>query len=112
MWRDGKTLVDDALLLDPMHGPLAERLGRFEALATLFLAGPLFARARDEIRLQIDAAPIAAGSRTLAAASPIGDDSLLVRLAARSIEELLTAVRGYLAFVPVLLGDDPWARRN
>src|SRR5438270_13849028 len=34
--RDGRTVLDESWLLDPAHGPLRERLGRFEALAPAF----------------------------------------------------------------------------
>jgi len=109
--REGRTLLDDALLLEPAHGPLAARLGPFDALATMLLAGPLVAEAAAQIRARIDAQPLSPGARLHAAASPIGADALLVRLAARSIEELLAAMRAHFAFLPSLLGDDPWARR-
>ena len=109
--REGTPLVEDALLLDPAHGILSERLGRFEGIATLLLAGPFFAGARAAVLARVDAAPLAPGARILAAASPLGKDALLVRFAAESIEELLGALREDLAGVPALLGDDPWARR-
>jgi urease accessory protein len=110
--REGAPLVEEALLLDPAHGILSERLGRFDGIATLLLAGPLFAGARAAVLARVDAAPLAPGARILAAASPLGSDALLVRFAAESIEELLGTLREQLAGLPALLGDDPWARRN
>ncbi len=125
--RGGRTLIDEALLLDPRHGPLHERLGRFDAIATLLLVGPLFESARATVRAALDSAPLAPGARVLAAASPLGlnrsdragsrdpgdgDGALLVRCAAASVEELVLSLRAHLACVPLLLGDNPWARRN
>jgi len=90
---------------------LADRLGRFEALATLLLAGPLFAALREELRSRLEDRPVRARSRLLESASALAADVLVVRLAAASVEELVCALRERLAAVPALLGDDPWARR-
>lgn len=38
--RGDRTLVRDAIELDPRHGPLADRLGRYDALATVIAIGP------------------------------------------------------------------------
>lgn len=107
----GAALVDESMLLDPGHGPLAERLGRFEAFATLLVAGPLFDGLRGRVRKRIEGTPLARGAPLVAAASPLGGDALLARFAAESVEELARAVRSHLDGLPALLGDDPWARR-
>ena len=107
----GRTLLDESWLLDAAHGALADRLGRFEALATVLLAGPLFAAARERLLAQLDAKPVVARSRLLESASALGADALVIRLAAASVEELLGALRTRLGAIPALLGDDPWARR-
>ena len=107
----GRAVLDETWLLDPAHGPLADRLGRFEALATVLLAGPLLAGARASAKERIDAGPVRRGARLVEAASPLGDEALLIRLAATSAEEAVHAARAHLASVPALLGDDPWGRR-
>jgi urease accessory protein len=109
--RGGQTLLDECWLLEPEHGPLRDRLGRFEALATLLLAGPLFGPARDELRSRIEARPVGARSALLESASALAADVMVVRFAAASVEELVRALRARLAAIPLLLGDDPWARR-
>ena len=47
---------------------------------------------------------------------PGGADGLLLRLASRSSDSsmdlLIATLRGHLAQLPKLLGDNPWARRN
>ena len=109
--RCGRPVLDEAWLLDSAHGALAERMGRFAALATLVLAGPLFAGVRDSVRARVDEKAVAPGARLIESASAVGDNVLVVRLAAQSVEELLRALRDHLSAVPALLGDDPWARR-
>ena len=109
--RGGRPVLDDAFLLDPAHGALEERMGRFAALATLVLAGPLFAGVRASVRRGVEAQAVAPGARLIESASAVGDEVLVVRLAAESVEEILRALRHHLAALPGLLGDDPWARR-
>ncbi len=110
--RCGRTVLDEAVLLDAAHGPIDARMGRFAALATLVLAGPLFAALRASVRAAIDAQPVAPGARLIESASAVGEDLLVVRLAAESVEDLLRALRRHLSALPALLGDDPWARRS
>jgi len=106
--RGGISLVDERWLLDPAQGPLPERLGRFDALANLCFAGPLSAGMRD--RLALDG-PVAPRAPVVISASRLADDAMLVRLAAISVEELIRELRARLRDIPLLLGDDPWARR-
>jgi len=127
--RSGKPLVVDALVLDPAHGgALVERMGRFEALATVIAIGdaalpvvgamaraaataPLGARAD----LVQSFSPLPAGSahdgadaRSGAREEPAG---AIARVAGVSVERVAHAVRGYLGALPGLFGDDPFARK-
>src|SRR5205814_159552 len=43
---EGAVVLDETVLLDPEHGAVAERLGRFDLLATLLIAGSPLAAAR------------------------------------------------------------------
>jgi urease accessory protein len=109
--RSGRTLLDESWLLDRAHGALGRRFGRFEALATVLVAGPLFSRLREELRAGIEAQAAGRRARLLESASLLADDVLVARFAAASVEELVRAVRARFAAVATLLGDDPWARR-
>ncbi|MGZ6125700.1 MAG: urease accessory protein UreD [Myxococcales bacterium] len=109
--RSGRTLLEESWLLDPAHGALSDRLGRFEGLATVLLAGPLFAAARETLRTRLEAQPPAPRARLLESASFLAPDVAVVRLAGASVEELVCALRARFVAVPALLGDDPWARR-
>ena len=106
-----RVLVRERLLLDPDHGPLAERLGRFDALCTLLLAGDALREERKALARRIHAEPLPARAAVIAQANEIGDGALVVRIASVSLEDALRAVREHLRFLPDLLGDDPWARR-
>jgi urease accessory protein len=108
--RAGKALIDEAWLLDEAHGSLPERFGRFQALATLVLAGPLFAPVRDFVKERVESRPVVRQARLLEAVSPLDGDALLVRLAGASVEEVQRALRAHLRDLPSLLGDDPWRR--
>jgi len=106
-----RTLVRERLLLDPDHGPLAERLGRFDALCTILLAGDALRAEREALARRIHAAPLPARAALIEQANEVGGGALVVRIAAVSLEDALRAVREHLRFLPELLGDDPWARR-
>jgi urease accessory protein len=107
-----RTVLDETVLLDPAHGPLAERLGRFEVLATMLLAGSGLREPREELRGSISARPLSRRAERIESASALGEDALLVRIAATSVEDAACAIRGHLRFLPTLLGDDPWTRRG
>lgn len=124
---EGRILVREAMLLDPLHGALADRLGGAGCLGTLWLVGPALAALAGAARASIDAAPPATSTDAAPLAAAIGSASaeaapvlqscsaleggLVVRLAARTAQAALAAVRAHLAGLPALLGDDPFARR-
>jgi len=105
----GRARAADALVLDPRHGDLAARMGRFDAFATLVALGPRAEGVRAAIGAATARAPSTVLAGLLAGASA---DGCVGRLAAPSVRELLLAVRAVLA-APLAhaLGDDPFARR-
>ncbi|MBZ4336161.1 urease accessory protein UreD [Corallococcus sp. AS-1-12] len=109
--REGRALVDERWVLDPAHGALPERLGRFDALASVLLVGPALKDARESLAARVAGLPVQPRAREVVSASPLGEDGLLLRVAAVSLETLLATTRDWLSFLPGLLGDDPWARR-
>ena len=108
--RDGEVLVLDSVLLDQAHGALRPRMGRFNAMATIILVGPLA-----KTLLHGGSARVAVGSPKvplLCAVSPVAEaEGAIVRLAGVSVEAIATAVRERLVGLPQVLGDDPWARK-
>ncbi len=109
--RGERVLCADALLLDAAHGPLAARMGRFDCLGTVLLLGPLLERGASAALANIGAAPVARGAPLIASASPL-EGGAIVRIAAVSVEATATRVRELLSELPMLLGDDPFARRG
>ena len=106
-----RLLIAERLLLDPSHGALAERLGRFDALCTLLLAGDSLRDERAALARRIGSLPLRSRADRIEQANDLDGGALLVRIAAVSLEDALHAVRDHLRFLPDLLGDDPWARR-
>jgi urease accessory protein len=107
--RAGAPLFEDAIVLDPAHGDLRPRMGRFEAFATIALFGPEAAALRDAA---LEASPLPRrGAALVQSASPIGADGAVVRVAGASAEAVTIAVRAQLAGLAELLGDDPFARK-
>jgi urease accessory protein len=100
--------LDETWLLDPAHGALEERMGRFGAIGTLLLVGPLFAATADSVRSAVDASPASPGAPLVESASPLRDGALVLRLAAVSVQQLVLRLRQHLTTLPSLLGDDPW----
>ncbi|OJH42432.1 hypothetical protein BON30_04350 [Cystobacter ferrugineus] len=56
--QGGRALLDERWLLEPLHGHLPERLGRFDALGTVLLIGPALAAAREALSARAGALPV------------------------------------------------------
>jgi urease accessory protein len=108
--RAGSPIVHDALSLRPADGALAARMGRFDVLAVAVLAGPAVREGADAAIANVAGAAFTRRADLIASASPIPGGAIL-RLAGRSIEAVGRAIRAQLAFVPALVGDDPWSRK-
>ena len=106
-----RTLLD-SLLLDQSHGALdgPHRMGRFNCLAVIVIVGPIVAADASRCLAAVEAQPVLRRERLLLSASPIRDGAIL-RLAGERVEEVAGEIRRALAFIPQLLGDDPWSRK-
>lgn len=109
--RAGAPIFLDAVVLDPAHGDLRARMGRFDAFATMAIFGPRAASLRQAALAPQDEGPPRRTAAVVVAASPIGDDGAVVRIAGTSVEAVTSAVRARLAGLGALLGDDPFARK-
>src|SRR5207248_157466 len=77
-----RAVIEEGILLDPAHGPIAERFGRSEVLCTLLLAGDALAAPRAAIAAELASLPARAHADRIESANLLGDDALLVRMAA------------------------------
>jgi urease accessory protein len=108
---DGTTVVHDALALRAGDGNLRERLGRFDVLATVLILGTTLRTGAAAVTERVAEMGVTRRSDQLVATAPVGEHGVMVRMAGTSFEHTSALVRGYLEFLPRLLGDDPWARK-
>ena len=106
--RDGRTILRDATYLDVTDGPIAPRLDRFEALATVLAMGPRVAPVAASVLADavVTRHVVAAPS-----ALPSGDGAI-VRIAATSPARALAEVRARLRNLPEIDVVDPFASRH
>ena len=113
--RDASRLFVDAIRLDPEAGPLAARMGEFDAVLSLFAAGPRLEGVRAAMfalaASAASASRVGAGGTPLIAASPIAGDAVVLRVAARRFEDASRALRPSFTALAEVLGDDPFARK-
>ncbi len=107
--RDGKPLVVDGVFLDGAHGILADRMGRFDALASIVAIGPRVAGVRADLAAALP--KLEHRAPVVAAAAPVGEDGVILRIAGASGEVVTSAVRAALGGLAAVLGDDPFARK-
>ena len=108
---EGRRILHDALALRGDDGDLRDRLGRFDVLAVLLILGTRLREHAADVAARVAEMPLTRRSDQLTAAAPVGDCGWLLRVAATSVEQTARTIRGYLGFLPGLLGDDPWARK-
>jgi urease accessory protein len=107
----GQLVLADGMRLEAGHGPpVARRLLGVELLATVILVGPRVAPAAREILEAVSGVAAAGDAPVLEAASPLAD-GVLLRVAARSVEDGMAALRSRLAFLAAPLDGDPLLRR-
>ena len=107
--RRGERAVVDATRLEPAHGSIVRRMGRFEVVLSLLVLGPRFEPVRDALVGQAFAAGASGG--VIASASPLGADGVVARVAAEHFEQASHAFRSSFIRLARLLGDDPFARK-
>jgi urease accessory protein len=107
----GRLVLHDATALRSSDGNLATRIGRFDVLALIVIAGDALQEDAAAIVASINEQPIARRSDLLIAGAPLAGSGCVVRVAGRSVEQVGRHLRQLLGFVPALLGDDPWSRK-
>jgi urease accessory protein len=109
--RDGRRVLYDALVLDARDGGIAARMGRFDVVCTIAIAGAQLERFAAGVLAEIAAMAVARRASAVVSASAIDGTGCIVRIAGGSVEAAGAIVRRLLLFLPPLLGDDPWTRR-
>jgi urease accessory protein len=107
--RGGRALLVDATRLDPRHGSVADRMGRFDVMLTLVAVGPRFRGAR-EAMLATRHVP-SSRDRVVVAGSAVGPDGAILRVGAERFEDASLALRPSFSQLTEALGDDPFARK-
>jgi urease accessory protein len=108
--RAGATALHDRVVLDREHGEIAARMQRFMALATCIVVGPRVADHARALLAEISALPLA-DPDLIVAASPLGDDGVVIRIASTAIERIVASTRVHLQPACTTLGEDPWTRK-
>ncbi|MBV9949211.1 MAG: urease accessory protein UreD [Myxococcales bacterium] len=108
--RAGEAVLIDATWLDPAHGPISERMGRFDVVLTLFAIGPRF-RALREAMLAPLPSPAPDDERGVIACSPVRGDGALVRVASTRYRGASRLLQPSFQALAKILGDDPFARK-
>ena len=109
--RGNRLLVHDAVALRAADGDLRARLGRFDALAVAVIAGQALRGEAERLLTTASTQPVGRHADQLIAASPLGNDGCILRIAGTSAERVASTLRESLAFIPKRLGDDPWRRK-
>lgn len=107
----GRLVLHDATALRSSDGDLATRMGRFDVLALIVIAGEAVEAEAASIVAGVNQQSVTRRSDLLTSAAPIGERGCVVRVAGRSVEQVGRHMRQLLGFVPALLGDDPWSRK-
>ena len=107
----GRLLVHDALALRSSDGDLAGRLGDYDVLAMALVIGASLGPEAEHIVAKVEDQPVRQHSERLLAAAPLEGGGCVLRVVGRSVEDVSYALRGFLDFVPTLLGDSPWVRK-
>ena len=107
----GRCGLYDTLSLRAAHGPLDARLGRFDVLALVVIAGErLDAQAR-LVAARVEQTPVVRRAEAVMSAAPLRTGGCAVRIAGPSVEQVGRIIERVLEFLPPLLGDNPWARK-
>jgi urease accessory protein len=112
IFQDGRRIALDSVLLDPADGEIggSGRMGRFNCLALLVLAGGALKEQATRLLASIASRPVPRRESLVCSASPLSGGAL-VRIAGEQAEEVGNEIHRLLDFMPGLLQDDPRRRK-
>jgi urease accessory protein len=107
----GTCVARDATLLEADGATtVAERMGRFDCVASVFLLGPDFTAAAAALLERLAKSPVGRRAPLVASASPLRDGALL-RVAGGAAEQVGRFISRCLGPAWDALGEDPWSRK-
>lgn len=109
--RAGRTVLHEAIRLEPEDGSLIERMNRFSCVAWAIAIGPAVRAAAVRLGGTLNESPVPKRAQVLLSAAPIEHDGVLLRVAGPSAQLVGAVLKQHLNFIPSLLGDDPWASK-
>ena len=107
----GRRALHDTLSLRAVHGDLHARLGRFDVLALVVIAGAPFEQPAAAVLGRAADTPLSRRADLLISTAPIRTGGCVIRIAGRSVEAVAPVIERALDFVPAVLGDNPWSRK-
>lgn len=109
---NGERRVLDSLRLDSTGSQIASahRMGRYQCLAMLLLAGPSLVAEAGRMLATVAELPVPRRGSLVTSASPIAE-GVLLRVAGDTVELVRHELHRHLAFLAERLGDDPFARK-
>jgi urease accessory protein len=108
---EGSCAARDATLLqDDGATTVAERMGRFDCVASVFLLGPAFRTAAGMLLEMIGKAGVVRRAALVASGSPLRDGAVL-RVAGGAAEQVGRFISRCLAPAWDTFGEDPWSRK-
>ncbi|MGD0815462.1 MAG: urease accessory protein UreD [Verrucomicrobiota bacterium] len=112
LFVNGERVLIDTLLLDSSEGPLdnAHRLGRFNCLAVIVVAGNALSKQAACLLADAASQPVTRHASLIVTASPI-HDGVLLRVAGEQVQDVSREIHQRLAFTSDILEDEPWARK-
>jgi urease accessory protein len=109
--REGEPIVFDGVVLEHDLDSVAERMARSDVFVTAVVTGPLVSADADALRACVAETAFVRRSSLVMSAARLRDGGTLLRMAGADVEEAGRVLRKQLAFLPALLGDDPWSRK-
>lgn len=112
IWRGGRRVLMDAVLLEPEQPGLMGRFvaGEYNCLGTVVVIGSALGGFAREILGRVSEMEIEPGAPVILSASAL-QEGVILRYAGKTVEGTGQAIFRQLSFVAELLQGDPWARK-
>ena len=114
IWNGPLLSMVDALRLEEPDGPALESLQKsnYECFATLVVCGDMLAREADRVASEVARRPLPRHPEVTVSAGAIRGGGVLIRCGGVGVEEVRSALAGFLGFLEERLGENPLLRKN